>query len=97
MSSGFNFHGRPPLRPQARAAFSPALVRSRMIERSKWTKPPKMWKNSSPAPVVVWIASVSERKPMPRTCSWSVTSISCFIKRAKRSSFQTTRVSPVHR
>ena len=49
------------------------------------------------AAVVVSIASASKRKPIPRAFSWSTISINCFMNRARRSSFQTTRVSPLRR
>lgn len=62
-SSDLTFGRLPPLRPRASAAFRPALVRSRMMERSNWARAPKMWKNSSPAAEVVSITSVRERKP----------------------------------
>ena len=38
--SALSFEGRPPLRPRALAAASPAIVRSRMISRSNWAKAP---------------------------------------------------------
>lgn len=50
----------------ATSGWADPTQRSRMMERSNWARAPKMWKNSSPAFVVVSIASVSDRKPMPR-------------------------------
>jgi hypothetical protein len=44
-SESFSFGGRPPLRPRALAASSPARVCSRMIERSNSARAPKTWKN----------------------------------------------------
>jgi hypothetical protein len=51
-------------------------------------------KHSLPPAVVVSIASVSERRPMPRSPNFSTVSISCLSERASRSSFHTTSVSP---
>src|ERR1700730_8630329 len=59
MSSDLIEGRRPPLRPRASAALSPALVRSRMIERSNCANAPKIWKTNSRAGVVVSIASVN--------------------------------------
>ncbi len=64
-SSGVSLLGRPPPRPRARAAASPAMVRSLMRTRSNWASAPKTWKTSMPLAVVVSIPSVSERKPLP--------------------------------
>ena len=47
-----------------------------------------------PPAVVVSIASVIERNPIFRFSRLSTVSMSCFNERARRSSFQTTRVSP---
>ena len=52
---GVSAFGRPPCRPRALAAFSPACVRSRMISRSNSASAPKMWKISFPPDVVVSI------------------------------------------
>ena len=43
--------GRPPKRPRARAAESPAWVRSRTSSRSNSAKAPNMWKTSLPPDV----------------------------------------------
>ena len=48
--------GRPPWRPRARAAASPALVRSRIRSRSNSARAAKTWKTSLPPGVVVSIA-----------------------------------------
>ena len=47
-----------------------------------------------PPALPVSTASVSERRPMPRVPNASTVSISCLSERARRSSFQTTSVSP---
>jgi hypothetical protein len=86
--------GRPPFRPLARAASSPAAVRSRMTERSNSASAAKTWNTSLPPEVVVSIASVSERSPIFRRSRSSTVSISCRMDRARRSSFHTTSVSP---
>jgi hypothetical protein len=49
--------GRLPWRPRARAAASPALVRSRMRSRSNSARAANTWKTSLPPGVVVSIAS----------------------------------------
>jgi hypothetical protein len=49
--------GRPPRRPRARAAASPALVRSRTRSRSNSAKAANTWKTSLPPGVVVSICS----------------------------------------
>ncbi len=60
--SGVHTVGRPPVRPRARAAASPACVRSRMRSRSNSARAPKTWKISRPPGVEVSIASVRLRK-----------------------------------
>ena len=89
--------GRPPLRPRARAASSPARVRSPMTWRSNSANAAKMWKTSRPPEVVVSTASVSERSPTPPASSRSTVAISCRSERASRSSRQTASVSPGRR
>ena len=42
------------------------MVRSRITPRSNSARAAKMWNTSLPPAVVVSIASVSERRPMPR-------------------------------
>lgn len=60
--------GRPPsLPPCTGGARNPAVVRSRMTERSNSASARKSEVSLPPA-VVVSMASVSERKPMPREC-----------------------------
>ena len=49
--------GRPPVRPRARAAASPAFVRSLMMSRSNSASEEKMWKMSLPSLVLVPILS----------------------------------------
>src|SRR6266508_6539942 len=53
--------GRPPVRPRARAAASPALVRPRTRSRSNSASAAKMWNTSLPPEVVVSTCSCSER------------------------------------
>jgi hypothetical protein len=53
----------PPGIPRSRAAFNPALVRSRIRSRSNWASEPKILNTSIPPDVVVSIYSVTERKP----------------------------------
>ena len=53
-----------------------------------------MLNTSIPPEVVVSIFSVSERNPMPRAASSPTFSIRWLIERPRRSSFQTTSVSP---
>ena len=60
-----SFFGRPPCRPRARAAASPACVRSRIRSRSNSARAPKTWKISLPPLVVVSICSVRLLKPTP--------------------------------
>src|SRR5699024_1405109 len=61
--------GRPPTRPRARAAASPALVRSVMMSRSNSAREAKMWKTSRPPGEVVSMFSCRDRNSMPRSCS----------------------------
>jgi hypothetical protein len=92
--SGDSAGGRPPLRPRARAAASPALVRSRIRSRSNSASAAKTWNTSRPPEEVVSIVSCKERNPTPcsdKICSWS---IRCRIERPNRSSRHTTSVSP---
>lgn len=60
-----SFAGRPPFRPRARAAASPARVRSRIRSRSNCARLPKMLNTSVPPGVLVSIDSVSERNCTP--------------------------------
>src|SRR4051794_17310864 len=57
--SPVSFAGRPPARPRAFAAMTPALVRSRTMARSNSAIDPKMWKTSRPPAVPVSIASAA--------------------------------------
>jgi hypothetical protein len=53
--------GRPPVRPRARAAASPALVRSRIRSRSNSARAAKMWNTSLPPGVVVSMVERTSR------------------------------------
>src|SRR5215218_10170306 len=86
--------GRPPERPRARAAASPAVVRSRIRSRSNSARAAKTWKTSLPPGVVVSIASCRLRNPIPRSATPVTVSTRCRRERPRRSSFHTTRVSP---
>ncbi len=92
--SALSFEGRPPLRPRALAAASPAIVRSRMISRSNWANAPNRWNTSRPPAVVVSIDSRSDRNPTPRSSSAVTVSIRWRRERPRRPRRQTTRVSP---
>jgi hypothetical protein len=94
---GVSAFGRPPFRPRARAALSPACVRSRMISRSNSASAPKIWNISFPPDVVVSIASVIDLKPIPRLLRPVIVSMRCLRERPSRSSLHTTRVSPSRR
>jgi len=70
--SADNRGGRPPVRPRARAAASPAWVRSRMRSRSNSANAANTWKTSRPPGEVVSIVSCSDRKTTPRSPNaWS--------------------------
>jgi hypothetical protein len=86
--------GRPPVRPRARAAASPAWVRSRIRSRSNSASAPNRWKTSLPPGVVVSRASATLRNPTPRSSRVVTVSIRWRRERPSRSSFHTTRVSP---
>ena len=94
MSDALSFGLRPPLRPRARAAANPALVRSRIRLCSNSASAPKMWKMSFPPVLVVSMLSVSERNPTDRSSSLWIISTRFFNERPRRSSLQTIRVSP---
>ena len=66
-----------------------------MTSRSNSARAAKTWKISLPPLVVVSICSVRLLKPIPRSCSPAIVSIRCGSDRPSRSSFQTTRVSPL--
>src|SRR3954452_21931830 len=89
-----NTLGLPNSRPRARAACSPAWVRSLMRSRSNSASAPKTWKTSLPTLVVVSVCSWRERKPTPRFCSCLTVLMRWARERPSRSSRQTTRVSP---
>ena len=92
--AGLSARGRPPRRPGACAAASPASVRARITARSNSAKAPNTWKMSRPPLVVVSIAWVSDRNPTPRFSSGVTRSMRCFKERPRRSRRQTTSVSP---
>lgn len=84
---------RPPLRPRARAAASPAWVRSRIRSRSISASAAKTWKINRPPGVEVSKPSVSERNPILRSRNSPTNTIRPRIARPKRSSFQIARTS----
>ena len=86
---------RPPLLPRPRAASSPALVRSRMRSRSNSARAAKTWKTSLPSLVVVSMLSWRLRNPIPRSRRAASVSTRWRSDRPRRSSFQTTTVSPL--
>ncbi|CSZ26441.1 Uncharacterised protein [Shigella sonnei] len=92
--SGESLGRRPPIRPYARAASSPAFVRSTISSRSISARAPITWKKKRPIGVLVSIESVRLRKLMPRSRNSSTSTTRCRILRPSRSSFQTTSVSP---
>src|SRR5919106_2759535 len=92
--AGEGFVGLPPFRPLALAAVRPAVVRSRIGFRSNSASAPKIWKISLPPLVVVSIFSVRLLNPMPRSSRLVRVVIRCGRERPKRSSRQTTSVSP---
>ena len=86
---------RPPLRPRALAAASPARVRSWIRRRSNCARLEKMLNINSPDAVVVSMApSESDRKPIPLPSNSSTRATRCGIERPRRSRRQTTKVSP---
>src|SRR4051794_2471746 len=82
------------MRPSARAAAKPADVRSRIIARSNSAKAPTICIIIRPAGVVVSMFSVIERKPAPALPMRSMMCSTSLSERDRRSSFQTTTVSP---
>jgi hypothetical protein len=89
--------GLPPNLPLARAAFSPALVRSRITSRSNSASAPKIWNTSLPPDVVVSMFSCKLLKPMPLALKPFISSMSCLRVRPSLSKRQTTKVSPARR
>jgi len=85
--------GRPPARPRARAAASPAIVRSWMRSRSNSASVAKMPNTSLPVAVVVSTSPVSTLSPTPRFCRSLTRPTTWVSERPMRSSFQTTRAS----
>jgi hypothetical protein len=81
--------GRPRWRPRARAAASPAAVRS-LRSRSNSARAAKTWKTSLPPGVVVSIVSCRLRKPTPHSARPVTVSTRWRSERPRRSSFQTT-------
>src|SRR4051812_24122743 len=88
--SGVSFGCRPPFRPRAAAAFSPARVRSRTMARSNSAKEPSICLSMRPAGPEVSIASVSERKRAPTASTLSRMCSRSLSERDRRSSFHTT-------
>jgi hypothetical protein len=71
-----SLEGRPPVLPRARAALSPAIVRSRMRLRSNSARAANTWKTSRPAGETVsifranwrpWNRSANRSRSNPRT------------------------------
>ena len=89
-----NFGRRPPVRPCARAVCRPARVRSCTIARSNSAKQPSICIIMRPAGPDVSIASVRERKLAPTASIFSRMCSRSLSERDRRSSFQTTSVSP---
>ena len=88
--------GRPPLRPRALAAASPAFVRSWIRRRSNCASAEKMFRTSSPeADVVSIIPSAIDRNPISRSLRSSIMFTKWRIERPSRSRRQTTSVSPL--
>jgi hypothetical protein len=56
---GVSGGGLPPTRPRARAAVSPAMVRSRMRSRSNSASEPKRWNTSLPLEVNDYIVNLA--------------------------------------
>ena len=84
-------HGRPaPNRPRARAASSPARVRSSTSARSNSASAAKICRVRRPAAVVVSRPSVNDRNPTSRCSRSPIVSIRCRSDRPNRSSRQTT-------
>jgi hypothetical protein len=86
--------GRPPVRPRARAAARPAIVRSLTNSRSNWASEPKMWKINRPPGVVVSMDSVNDRNPTPLPSSSCTVSMRCGNDLPSRSNRHTTNVFP---
>lgn len=59
--------GRPPCRPRAAAAASPATVLARIKSRSSWVTAARVWKTNTPPGVDVSNDSVRERNAIPRS------------------------------
>ena len=72
-SASPTLRGRPPLRPLAAAAASPARVRSIMVSRSSWAKATMMVSMALPIGPSVCRPSVRLRNPIPREVNWSTT------------------------
>jgi hypothetical protein len=84
---------RPPWRPRARAAASPAAVRSRIRTRSNSARDADV-EDQLAAGVAVSITSWRLQNPMPRSARPVTVSTTCRGDLPSRSSFRTTRVSP---
>jgi hypothetical protein len=86
--------GRPPCLPRARAAASPAIVRSRMRSLSNSAIAPKTWNTSFPPLVPVSSCSCRLLNCTPRSCKSFIDWMRCARERPRRSNRQTTSVSP---
>lgn len=85
---------RPPTLPRRLAAFKPARVRSLTSSRSICARLAMTWKKKRPAGLPVSIWSVRLLKWILFFSRFATKSISPLTLRPKRSSFQTTKVSP---
>ncbi len=94
ISSVLNARRRPPVRPRARAAANPALVRSQIRCRSNSANPAAIVKNNRPDAVDVSKPSITLLKFAPAACISSMQSSKCRVDRPMRSSRQTVSVSP---
>lgn len=95
--SGVNFGRLPPIRPFSRAAANPARVRSTINSLSISARADMIWKMKRPIGLDVSMLSVRLLKWMPRWRSSSTSSTKLRMLRPRRSSFQTTSVSPSFR
>ena len=85
------------MRPLTRAAFNPAWVRSTIRSRSNSASELKIWNISFPPLVVVSMLSCKLLKKIFFLCKSFIVWIKCCNDRPRRSSFQTTKVSPSRR
>nr|QIZ22346.1 Recombinase family protein [Pseudomonas monteilii] len=85
---------RPPLRPRARAASRPAMVRSRFSSRSYSARVANTFNCIRPPAVLVSMCSVSDSKRTCMASSWAISWSRWERLRPKRESCHTTTVSP---